>query len=262
MFSKVLLVHLYICLHISFIQAQNFDQLKDAERKLVTVYQQMHANYQSSFTKAENLNDHFADTFVEIIRKNDSSFDYEFSLLQDSAGVSVYKSEDGRLKAYSWNKVPYTSMVEAYTLFQYHTKGAYSVTFAKNRFGNIESKVSELNRIHTFSVGQKSYYFLVKNTILSSDDMTQTISCHVLSEKGTLQEVPIFKTKTKLLSSISYNFRKTTLKDDRDILHLLEVDIRNKEIKIPLINTSSQITTSYLSYKFKDGYFHYEGISR
>lgn len=110
---------------------------------------------------------------------------------------------------------------------------------------------------------------MIRNTILSANDIIQSIECMTL-EKGKLnRDVPIFKTRTKTFGNIDINFLRafmydpeTETYDERDVFNLITYDPEKQQILIPVVNEDMEVKKSYLVYQLKDNYFEYTGIKK
>ena len=243
-------------------QTNDFSSLKAQELALLDLYEKSIQCMGSMECDVNFLDQQLAIKMSEMIKNNKKTFDYDFDKLKKAGLLEIYSSDDHQLKIYSWHKMPYTSMVSTYTIFQYKTGAKIYTSFEKDSNLNIKDAVSKIEHIHTFNSGQKTYYFLIKNSILSSNEFVQSIEITELRNNTFHRKIPLFKTKTKVFGSIDFTFLRSSINDARNPYQLIQIDSNSKSIRIPVVDEQLQVKKSYLKYVWNGHYFKYVGIEK
>lgn len=242
------------------------------EQKLGEIYSQWILATTTHDTSSDDfLDSTFAIGLTDMITATDKSFYYPFEEMTRNEMISLFTSNDSLLRIYNWDKFSRTSMREAYTIYQLTNKDKVVSILGKKskKDGSLEPTFDKVAALYTISIAGKNHYFVVRNTILSSNDYTQSIECMTI-EKGQLKRnVPIFKTKTKVLGSIDFNFLRASLNDpvagidaERDAYNLIVYDKEKQQILIPVVNKEMEVQASYLTYQLNGNFFEYIGIKK
>lgn len=220
----------------------------------------------------EQLDSDFSKKLSLLLSLNpNATFEHTFQSMISNEIINVFSSEDGNLKIYNWDKFSFTSMRECYSVYQFKSDDKVMTLFGKYDHTKIlnQAFLDKITALHTVRIDNKTYYFIIKNSILSSNEITQTIECLTIENGKLTRNVPIFKTKKRQLGSISFNFLRSTLEDPleeidaaRDAYNLIVYEPEKQRILIPVVNENMEVKTSYLVYQLNGQYFEYKGIQK
>jgi hypothetical protein len=241
-------------------QAPHRADLIKKEEEIVRLYHQAVQCRGSLDCDVASLDSKLATMLSEWLANDTRTFHHDFLLLQNSGLLDLYMSDDRKLKIYSWHKMPYTSMVSAYTVFQYKTDTSVQTEFKHDQKKNIIAVVSKMEKIISFRDQDKAYYILIKNSILSGNEFVQSIEVTQLRNDTLVRSVPLFKTRTQTFGSIDFTFLRSSVTDDRDTYNLIQYDGALKTILIPVVDEELQVKDSYLKYTWDGRYFKYQGV--
>lgn len=242
------------------------------ERQLEAIYTRWVECTTTHFCQeGEKLDNEFSSQLSNLLLSHPETFQYPFTTMVDNEMIDLFTSADGKLRVYNWHKFAFTSMQELYTVYQFESAGHIIPVLSKkdSTTGDIMTTYDKVSALHTVTIGNKNYYFMVRNTMLSSNDIIQSIECMTV-EKGKLnRDAPIFKTRNKTFGSIDVNFLRasmydpeTEMYDERDAFNLITYDAEKRQILIPVVNEDMEVQKSYLVYQLKGNYFEYTGIKK
>jgi hypothetical protein len=189
--------------------------------------------------------------------KTASTLKYKFDELDKS--ITIKTSEDGKFRAYSWDRLDGGTMHFFETVYQFQGKDGkvYSQT-VETEEGNAEGFVKDI-----FSVQTKlgNVYLVVKTAIGSTQDRYEGVGLFRIDGDKLNDGVKLFKTKSGLTNSIgfSYNFFSVVDRKERPV-ELILFDKKTKVLKIPVVIENEkflngEVTDKIIKYKFNGTYF-------
>jgi hypothetical protein len=186
-----------------------------------------------------------------------SSLKYNFTELGKS--ITITTSEDGKFRAYSWDRLDGGTMHFFETVYQFQGKdGKIYSQGVETEEGNAEGFVKDI-----FSVQTKlgSVYLVVKTAIGSTQDRYEGVGLFRIDGNNLNDNVKLFKTKSGLTNSIGfgYNFFSVVDRKERPV-ELILYDTKTKVLKIPVVIESEkfmngEVTEKIIKYKFNGTYF-------
>ncbi len=233
---------------------------QNVEQELIKLYAKVDDNsgYKSNNDSdlLEKANDDFKMKVLEYT-KVASTLKYTFGELQKE--ITITTSEDGKFRAYSWDRLDGGTMHFFETVYQFAGKDGkvYSQAveteegnaggFVQNMF-NVETKLGNVYLVCSYAIG-------------STQDRYEGVGLFRIDGNKLNDNVKLFKTKSGLTNSIgfSYNFF-SVLDKKKNSDDLIFYDKKTKVLKIPVVIESEEIqngevTDKFISYKFNGKYF-------
>jgi hypothetical protein len=216
--------------------------LPEEEDKLLAIYTKWIACTTTHFCQdAERLDFEFLSMFQLILNNRKTSFEYPFPNLVANKAIRMFTSGDGKLKLYNFNKFSFRSEQKCYTFFQWKNDQEPVTLMAEG-----DEKIAAL---YTVDIAGETYYLLFKNTIKSSEEVLQSISCLTFQDGQLIQDVAIFQNQGRLEKDIRIAFRRTSIDNPLDEVDAFEQDLNrmkydpeNQEIFIPVIQNGRMHT--------------------
>ncbi len=230
------------------------------EQELIKLYAKVNDNsgYKSDTDSEllEKANNDFKAKVLEYA-KVASTLKYTFGELQKE--ITITTSEDGKFRAYSWDRLDGGTMHFFETVYQFvgkdgkvysqavETEEGNAGGFVQNIF-NVETKLGNVYLVCSYAIG-------------STQDRYEGIGLFRIDGNKLNDKVKLFKTRSGLTNSIgfSYNFF-SVLDKKKNSDDLIFYDKKTKVLKIPVVIESEEIqngevTDKFISYKFNGTYF-------
>lgn len=227
------------------------------EKELIALYKQALSlqNSNTSDTLVNSSIQNFSNTLIQLISNNEQTLLYPFDSLQKEHALWIATSSDNNLRIYSWDNNEGGTMRFFNQLFQFKSneKTTIKISPASKDPQSFFSKVYTLQ-----NKNRETVYIAISNSILSSNLNAQRITAYQIKNTQ-LQELNLFKTTTRLLSSINVEFDFFSVVDrpERPVeLIVLEGNI----LKIPLVDKDLKVASKNLIYEWDGSLFNYKGI--
>ena len=226
--------------------------------KEVQKYGTYSGNYDDDkLTEAEN---NFQEKLLKYT-KNSATLKYAFPALGDL--IIIASSEDGKLRAYSWDKESGGTMHDYSVVYQYQgTDGkTYSRADKQNADEEDTSGGSFIYDIFTVNAKSGKSYALCTTFIGSTTDHYGSVSLNKITGNELVDKVKLFKTKSGLTDSIGFEYGFYSVADwDGRPLKLIRFDKTTQTIKIPVViqdkeSPLGKVTKNFINYKFDGTYF-------
>jgi hypothetical protein len=233
---------------------------QEIEQNLVKLYAKVSDNsgYKSDNDSdlLEKANDDFKAKILKYT-KVAPTLKYKFGELNKE--VTITTSEDGKFRAYSWDRLDGGTMHFFETVYQFQGKdGKVYSKSVETEEGNADGFVQN---IFTAETKLGNVYLVCSYAIGSTQDRYEGIGLFRIDGNKLNDNVKLFKTKSGLTNSIgfSYNFF-SVLDKKKDNVDLIFFDKKAKVLKIPVVIESEEIkngevTDKFISYKFNGTYF-------
>ncbi len=233
---------------------------QNIEQELIKLYAKVddNAGYKSNNDSdlLEKANDDFKAKMLKYT-KTASTLKYKFGELQKE--ITIKTSEEGKFRAYSWDRLDGGTMHFFETVYQFQAKdGKVYSQAVKTEEGNAGGFVNDIFSIET-KLG--NIYLVCSYAIGSTQDRYEGVGLLKIDGNNLNDKVKLFKTKSGLTNSIgfSYNFF-SVLDKKRDNDDLILYDKKTKVLKIPVVIEDKEfgngrVTDKFISYKFNGTYF-------
>jgi hypothetical protein len=230
------------------------------EQELVKLYAKVNDN--SSY-KSDTDNDLLAkandDFKAKVLKytKIASTLKHNFSELNKE--ITITTSEDGKFRAYSWDRLDGGTMRFFETVYQFQAKnGKVYSNSVETEEGNAEGFVHDIFSVET-NLGK--LYLVCKTAIGSTQDRYAGVGLFRIDGNKLNDKVKLFKTKSGLTNSIGfgYNFFSVVDRKERPV-ELILYDTKTKVLKIPVVIENEkfqngEVTDKFINYKFNGTYF-------
>ncbi len=232
----------------------------EIEQTLVKLYVKVSDNsgYKSDadYDLLEKANNYFKAKVLEYT-KVASTLKYKFSELGKE--ITITTSEDGKFRAYSWDRLDGGTMHFFETVYQFVGKNGKVYSQAvETEEGNAGGFVYKIFQVET-KLG--NLYLACSYGIGSTQDRFESVGLFRIDGNKLNDNVKLFKTKSGLTNSIgfSYNFF-SVLDKKKNSDDLIFYDKKTKVLKIPVVIESEEIqngevTDKFISYKFNGTHF-------
>ncbi len=256
-FSKYTCVVFLFCIFTTSVFAQTSQKI---EQELVKLYAKVNDNsgYKSDtdndlLTKA---NDDFKAKMLKYT-KVAATLKYKFDKLDKE--ITITTSEDGKFRAYSWDRLDGGTMHFFETVYQFQAKdGKVYSTGVETEEGNAGGFVHDI-----FSVETKlgSVYLVCSLAIGSTQDRYEGVGLFRIDGNKLNDSVKLFKTKLGLTNSIGFGYNFFSVLDKKkNSDDLILFDKRTKVLRIPVVIETEkfqngEVTGKFISYKFNGTYF-------
>jgi hypothetical protein len=230
------------------------------EQELINLYAKVDDNsgYKSNNDSdlLEKANDDFKTKVLEYT-KIASTLKYTFGELQKE--ITITTSEDGKFRAYSWDRLDGGTMHFFETVYQFQTKdGKVHSQAVETEEGNAGGFVQNIFNVET-KLG--NVYLVCSYAIGSTQDRYEGVGLFRIDGNKLNDSVKLFKTKSGITNSIgfSYNFF-SVLDKKKNSEDLIIYDKKTKVLKIPVVVENEkfqngEVTDKFISYKFNGTYF-------
>jgi len=203
----------------------------------------------------EKANRIFQDALVADASQYSSSIGYPFQLLK-KAGLTIATSSDHRFRIYSWDTWEGGTMHFFRNVDQW-VGGDKIYAKAINASATDPADPGVFcTPIYTFATSARTYYLVVNSAMYSTKDDYEGIQAYCIANRTLDDSVPIFRTQSGLKSSIGFNFDFFSVvgRPERP-MHLIEFDITNKMIRIPVVLGNGIVTRRWIRYQWTGKYF-------
>jgi hypothetical protein len=230
------------------------------EQELIKLYAKVNDNsgYKSD-TDSDLLakaNDDFKAKVLEYT-KVASTLKHKFGEL--SKEITIRTSEDGKFRAYSWDRLDGGTMRFFETVYQFQGKdGKVYSQAVETEEGNAGGFVQN---IFTTETKLGNVYMVCSYAIGSTQDRYEGVGLFRIDGNKLNDNVKLIKTKSGLTGSIGfgYNFFSVVDRKERPI-DLIFYDKKTKVLKIPIVVEDKEfmngrVTDKFISYKFNGAYF-------
>lgn len=230
--------------------------VNQADKQITSILQKITAlsqNQADDYDKLQAANIQL----LNYLKKNSTNSQMMRASLKDACenGLSVFTSDDKKVKCYSWDTLTGGSMHFFYSLISYD---AGNSSF-KLKVLNPNDKETEedpgscFEGLDTIKTKDGKTVYLIRDLFVGSGMIHgRTITAYVLAN-GKLVEYPFFQTSKKILKSINFGFGAYS--DAAEFV--LTAD--KKTLKVPLIkptpDETGEATGKYLSYAFDGSRF-------
>jgi hypothetical protein len=186
-----------------------------------------------------------------------STLKYKFGELDKE--LTITTSEDGKFRAYSWDRLDGGTMHFFETVYQFQTKdGKVYSQAVQTEEGNAGGFVQN---IFTAETKLGNVYMVCSYAISSTQDRYEGVGLFRIDGNSLNDNVKLIKTKSGLTNSIGfgYNFFSVVDRKERPI-DLIFYDKKAKVLKIPIVVEDKEfgngrVTDKFISYKFNGTYF-------
>ncbi len=230
------------------------------EQELIKLYAKVNDN---SAYKGDNNSDLLEKANVEFkakileYTKVASTLKHKFDDLDKE--ITITTSEDGKFRAYSWDRLDGGTMHFFETVYQFQGKnGKVYSNSVETEEGNAGGFVYKIFDVET-KLG--NVYLACSYGIGSTQDRFESVGLYRIDGNNLNDKVKLFKTKSGLTNSIgfSYNFF-SVLDKKKDSTDLMFYDKKTKVLKIPIVIEDKEfpngrVTDKFISYKFNGTYF-------
>lgn len=225
------------------------------EKELVSLYAKVNENsaYKSDtdYDLLQKANDNFKAKMLEST-KIAATLKHNFSELGKE--ITITTSEDGKFRAYSWDRLDGGTMHFFETVYQFQgTDGKVYSQSVETEEGNAGGYVKDIFSVNT---KQGSVYLVVNAAIGSTQDRYEGVGLFKIVGNKLDDKVKLFKTKSGLTNSIGfgYNFFSVVDRKERPP-ELILYDKKTKILKIPVVIEDKEfmngkVTNRFINYKF------------
>jgi hypothetical protein len=115
--------------------------------------------------------------------------------------------------------------------------------------------------LHSVPTKEDTFYLVLTHAIGSSGNGTFGVRAFKIEGDSINWDVKAFEKKTKLLSSISYEYDVSGGGPNPGVYHpVVKIDWPRKTLRIPLIDSKDKITGKHLVYSYNGAHFKYQGV--
>lgn len=258
--KSLLIIKLFLTILFLFTFSTFAQTPQKIEKELISLYAKVSKNSaysgDSDFDSLAKANDDFKVKMLQYT-KIGATLKYKFDELNKE--ITITTSEDGKLRAYSWDRLDGGTMHFFETVYQFlgQDSKVYSQTVEREE-GDAGGFVYDI-----FSVETKSgkIYLICNYGIGSSQDRGEGVKLFRIDSSKLNDQVKLIKTKSGLTNSIgfSYNFFSVVDKKDNNGGQIV-FDKNAKILKIPLVIEdkkfeNGRVTDKFINYKFDGTYF-------
>lgn len=248
---RTILLSIFAFLVFGFSSYAQLTDLKKAEKELVAIHTKMSSFVQRNGDSLELYSNLFTSKLSGLLKKNLSTLNYPFKILNDSTGCIVSTSADGLLRTYSWDTWQGGSMHDYNTIYQYRSGNKIHVIEPVKEAGDMGSFFKKLFTID--GTNDKKYYLAVCSGTYSTSQAYETVIAYKI-ENDTLNRAEIFKTGTGWHSSITFDYDFFSVADRPERpLRLIKYD--SETLYIPVVLDGGKVTNRFILYQWTGGYF-------
>jgi hypothetical protein len=207
------------------------------------------------FDSLEKANIIFQKALVNMASNYPGSLTYDFKLLRDS-GLTIETSNDHHFRIYSWDSEEGGTMHIFLNVYQWIGEQHVYAKASDSSGGKDGIAGVFCTPIYTFYTPGRTYYLVINHAIFSTKDESQDIQAFCINKRSLNDSVRIFKTQTGLQNAIGFEFDFFSVVDrpERPI-QLIDFDITNKIVKIPIVFENGTVTNRWIRYKWTGKYF-------
>lgn len=251
----------FIWLTIIVLSMSVFAQTPAAiEKELSELYAKINANSQYSGNNdsdtLEKTNEDFKNKILQYT-KSAATLKYKFGKLAED--VSIATSEDGKFRAYSWDRMDGGTMHFFETVYQF--QGADGKVYSSSRDLTEGDSGSFVYDVFTVNSKTGAIYLAGSNAVGSTQDAAQNLRLFKINGNALDESIKLIKTNSGLTDSIgfSYNFFSVVDRPERPI-RLFTFDKKTSTFKFPIVVNDAKfpngrVTDRFISYKFDGTYF-------
>ncbi|WP_276133915.1 hypothetical protein [Polluticoccus soli] len=252
------LLVLSICLTSTIAVAQTSNLLASYESHLsrLNKWEQEYAN-DFRYDSLEAINK----SLIRLLIQNPGLLNADFSKLNGKGSV-VSTSEDKRVRIYSWDDGTGGTMRSANSVIHYKVGSQIKSEELLKDEDTMEYRMVPFYRdLHSVATPTDSFYVVVTHLIGSSGVGSYEIQAFKIVSDTLDWNVKAFETKSKILSSISYEYDVTWGGPNRTAdPPVIKIDWPKKTFRIPLIDEKNRITGRHLVYAFNGQRFKYQRV--
>ncbi len=203
----------------------------------------------------DNISTLLSQEIIDLISSNPETLEYDFKKLSNT--LKIITSDDKKLRFYSWDTQSGGSMHFYKNIIQYQTENGVQTQVPETKADDPQSYCSA---IYTVKIQQQPHYLVVTNGVYSSSDLRQSVLAYTISGRGKLEDVSIFKTKSKMNHKINVDFDFFSVVDRPERpLKLITYNKRTGILTLPLVD-GKKVTSKNITYRFNGQYLEYSGI--
>ena len=255
MFTKFLRLNFVILLSVVFGCSLFAQTPQKIEQELIKFYAKVNDNsgYKSDTDSEllEKANNDFKAKVLEYT-KVASTLNHKFIKLGKE--ITITTSEDGKFRAYSWDRLDGGTMHFYETVYQFQGKeGKVYTQSVVTEEGNAGGFVYKIFTVET-KLG--NVYLVCSLAIGSTQDRYENVGLFRIDSNKLNDKVKLIKTKSGLTGSISYGYNFFSVLDKKNRSNeLISYDKKTKVLKIPVVIESEkfqngEVTDKFISYKF------------
>jgi hypothetical protein len=244
-----------------FLTTSTFAQTpQKIEQELIKLYAKVNDNsgYKSD-SDSELLAKANDDFKAKILKYTKVAATLKYKFAELSKEITITTSEDGKFRAYSWDRLDGGTMHFFETVYQFQTKdGKVYSQAVQTEEGNAGGFVQNIFTVET-KLG--NVYMVCSYAIGSTQDRYEGVGLFRIDGNSLNDNVKLIKTKSGLTNSIGfgYNFFSVVDRKERPI-DLIFYDKKTKVLKIPIVVEDKEfmngrVTDKFISYKFNGTYF-------
>lgn len=205
-------------------------------------------------------NETFNKKLLKYTSENPATLKYAFPEL--SKHLFMATSEDGKLRAFSWDTNTGGTMHFFNNVFQWEDKKGkvYSKNFESESESEGDPK-SFITDIFTLKTKKETVYLVASTAILATSHNAQSVRLYKIKGVELQDDVKLIKTAEGLTDNIGfqYNFFSVVDRPERPI-RLFSFDKKTNSLKFPVViedeeNPLGRVTDKFIVYKFNGKYF-------
>lgn len=183
------------------------------------------------------------------------------SLQKESLYLTIITSDDGLFRIYSWDNLMGGTMINFTAIVQFQSGDkTYAMLYPRHHTSGYEDgyNSSAYSDIYTLHANNKTYYIVAHHNTYSSHDYYDGVNTFTITNGRLNDTAVIFKTKTGLHNSISYEWSATgqyKAPTGYEYDNTIEFDEKAQTIKIPLVLDKGYVTKNFITYRFTGNYF-------
>jgi len=237
-------------------QKSQLDFSKD-ETQLVKLYKQVLYYSENYSDSLEIVSIAFEKALTDFIQKNPTTIDYDFKMLVDSHVCFINTSQDGNLRIYSWDDGTGGSMRYFKNIYQCKNNGAVMTKVPHYEEGDAGSFCTQISSV---TKGQETVYLVMNRSIYSNRMVAQSIQAFHIESSQLNDSFPLFKTKTKMLSSIHVDYDFFSIEDEsKQPSEMISYSDSSKTLFVTITDKEGIVSSNRLKYQWTDSCFTYVG---
>jgi hypothetical protein len=232
----------------------------EIEQNLVKLYAKVSDNSAYKGDSDNDLlgkaNDEFKAKVLEYT-KIAATLKHNFTELEKE--ITIKTSEDGKFRAYSWDRLDGGTMHFFETVYQFQGKnGKVYSNSVETEEGSPGGFAHEIFTVETKS---GNVYLVCNSAIGSTQDRYESVGLFRIDGNKLNDNVKLFKTKSGLTNSISFGYNFFSIVNNKNGSDgLIFYDKKTKVLKIPVVIEDKEfgngrVTDKFISYKFNGTYF-------